>query len=87
MRITVTLYRAVPRHLILQRIVVLLKNKYKKFVRKCRRQQTYCDNLQILLQGRQDNPIHEVAFNELIENLKERNTIWSNMNENSDRNH
>ena len=60
---------------------------YKKFVRKCRRQQTYCDNLQILLQGRQDNPIHEVAFNELIENLKERNTIWSNMNENSDRNH
>ena len=50
---------------------------YKKFVRKCRRQQTYCDNLRILLQGRQDNPIHEVAFNELIENLKERNTIWS----------
>ena len=44
--------------------------------------------LQILLQGRRDNPIHEVAFNELIENLKERNTIWSNMmNENSDRNH
>ena len=38
-------------------------------------------------QGRQDIPIHEVAFNELIENLKERNTIWSNMNENSDRNH
>ena len=60
---------------------------YKKFVRKCRRQKTYCDNLRILLQGRQDNPIHEVAFNELIENLKERNTIWSNMNENIDRNH
>ena len=59
---------------------------YKKFVRKCRRQQTYYDNLRILLQGRQDNPIHEVAFNELIENLKERNTIWSNMIENSDRN-
>jgi hypothetical protein len=53
------------------------------------------------LQGRRDNPIHEVAFNELIENLKERNTIWSNtmhdcersvtrtlfMDENSDRNH
>ena len=38
-------------------------------------------------QGRRDNPIHEVAFNELIENLKERNTIWSNMIENSDRNH
>ena len=47
---------------------------YKEFVRKCRRQKTYCDNLQILLQGRRDNPIHEVAFNELIENLKERNT-------------
>jgi hypothetical protein len=30
------------------------------------------------LQGRRDNPIHEVAFNELIENLKKRNTIWSN---------
>ena len=47
---------------------------YKKFVSKCRRQKTYCDNLQILLQGRRDNPIHEVAFNELIENLKKRNT-------------
>jgi hypothetical protein len=51
---------------------------YKKFVRKYRRQKTYSDNLQILLQGRRDNPIHEVAFNELIENLKKRNTIWSN---------
>ena len=60
---------------------------YKKFVRKCRKQTTYSDNLQILCQGRRDNPIHEVAFNELIENLKKRNTIWSNMNENSDRNH
>ena len=74
---------------------------YKKFVRKWRRQKTYSDNLQILLQGRRDNPIHEVAFNELIENLKKRNTIWSNtmldcersvtrtlfMDENSDRSH
>ena len=74
---------------------------YKKFVRKCRRQKTYSDNLQILLQGRRDNPIHEVAFNELIENLKKRNTIWSNtmldrersvtrtlfMDDNSDRSH
>ena len=75
---------------------------YKKFVRKCRKQTTYSDNLQILLQGRQDNPLHEVAFNELIENLKKkRNTLWSNtmldgersvtrtlfMDENSDRNH
>ena len=39
---------------------------YKKIVRKCRRRQkTYSDNLQILLQGREDNPLHEVAFNEL----------------------
>ena len=43
---------------------------YKKFVRKCRKQGTYAQNLQILYQGRQDNPLHEVAFNELIENLK-----------------
>ena len=74
---------------------------YKTFVRKCRKKPTYTHNLQILLQGRQDNPLHEVAFNELIENLKKRNTIWSNtmlecersvtrtlfMDENSDRNH
>ena len=45
--------------------------------------------------------LHEVAFNELIENLKKRNTLWSNtmldyersvnrtlfMDENSDRSH
>ena len=74
---------------------------YRKLVRKCRKKKTYSDNLQILCQGRRDNPIHEVAFNELIENLKKRNTIWSNtildgersvtrtlfMDENSDRNH
>ena len=56
---------------------------------------------QILCQGRKDNPVHEVAFNELIENLKEKNTTWSNtmldcersvsrtlfMDENSDRSH
>ena len=71
---------------------------YKKIVRKCRRRQkTYSDNLQILLQGRRDNPIHEVAFNELIENLKERNTHLLDcersvnrtlfMDENSDRSH
>ena len=51
---------------------------YKKFVRKCRKQVTYAQNLQILCQGRKDNPVHEVAFNELIENLKEKNTTWSN---------
>ena len=57
---------------------------------------TYSDNLQILLQGKRDNPIHEVAFNELIENLKERNTHLLGersvnrtlfMDENSDRSH
>jgi hypothetical protein len=74
---------------------------YKKFVRKCRKQATYCDNLQIVCQGKEDNPLHEVAFNELIENLKKKNTLWSNtmldcersvsrtlfMDENSDRSH
>ena len=74
---------------------------YKKFVRKCRKQATYCDNLQIVCQGEEDNPLHEVAFNELIENLKKKNTLWSNtmldcersvsrtlfMDENSDRSH
>ena len=32
----------------------------------------------IFIVCRRDNPIHEVAFNELIENLKKRNTLWSN---------
>ena len=75
---------------------------YKKFVRKCRKQATHRHNLQILCQSREDNPLHTVAFNELIENLKEKNTTWSNtmldcersvsrrtlfMDENSDRSH
>ena len=51
---------------------------YKKFVRKCRKKGTYRHNLQILCQGRKDNPLHKVAFNKLIENLKKKNTIWSN---------
>ena len=47
---------------------------YKKLVRKCRKQATYIDrhNLQILCQSREDNPLHTVAFNELIENLKKK---------------
>jgi hypothetical protein len=63
----------------------------KKFVRKCRKQGTYAQNLQILYQGRQDNPLHEVAFNELISNTMldyERSvnrTLF--MDENSDRSH
>ena len=31
---------------------------------------TYENNLRILRQGREDNPLHTDAFNELIENLK-----------------
>ena len=54
-----------------------------------------------ICQGREDNPLHTDAFNELIENLMEKNTTWSNtmlnyersvsrtlfMDENSDRDH
>ena len=38
---------------------------------------TYRHNLGILCQGREDNPIHTDAFNELIENLKEKNPTWN----------
>jgi len=77
--------------------MVLNIESYKKWVRKCRKQTTFGHNLAILYQGREDNPLHTDAFNELIENLKEKNTKWSNsersvsrtlfMDENSDRNH
>ena len=81
--------------------MVLNIERYKKWVRKCRKQATYRHNLQILCQGREDNPLHTDAFNELIENLKEKNTTWSKtmlnyersvsrtlfMDENSDRDH
>ena len=50
---------------------------YKKWVRKCRKQTTYGNNLRILRQGREDNPLHTDAFNELIENLKKRNPTWN----------
>ena len=33
--------------------------------------------LRILRQGREDNPLHTDAFNELIENLKEKKSILS----------
>ena len=33
--------------------------------------------MKILCQGREDNPVHEKAFNVLIKNLKEKNPIWS----------
>ena len=77
--------------------MVLNIERYKTWVRKCRKQTTFRHNLAILYQGREDNPLHIDAFNELIENLKEKNTKWSNsersvsrtlfMDENSDRNH
>ena len=33
--------------------------------------------MKVLYQGREDNPLHTDAFNELIENLKEKNTTWN----------
>ena len=48
----------------------------KKWIRKCHKQLTYTHNLRILCQGREENPLHTDAFNELIENLKEKNPIW-----------
>ena len=57
--------------------MVLNIDGYKKWVRKCRKQATYRHNLEILCQGREDNPLHTDAFNELIENLKERNPTWN----------
>ena len=58
---------------------------YKKLVRKCRKQATYRHNLQILCQGREDNPLHTDAFNELIENLKEKNPTWNRTTFNHER--
>jgi hypothetical protein len=37
----------------------------------------YSHNLEILCQGREDNPMHTDVFNELIENLKEKNPTWN----------
>ena len=34
-------------------------------------------NMRSLCQGREDNPAHTDAFNELIENLKEKNPTWN----------
>ena len=50
--------------------MVININGYKRWVRKCRKRSTYGNNLRILCQGREDNPLHTDAFNELIENLK-----------------
>ena len=33
--------------------------------------------MMVLCKGREDNPIHTDAFNELIENLKDKNPKWS----------
>ena len=54
--------------------MVLNIDGYKKWVRKCRKQATYRHNLD---QGREDNPLHTDAFNELIENLKGKNPTWN----------
>ena len=81
--------------------MVININGYKKWARKCRKQLTYRHKLRILCQGREDNPLHTDAFNELIENLKEKNLTWNTtetvngssvsrtlfMDENSDRDH
>ena len=57
--------------------MVLNIDGYKKWVRKCCKRATYRHNLGILYQGREDNPLLTDVFNELIENLKEKNTTWS----------
>ena len=57
--------------------MVININGYKRWVRKCRKRSTYGNNLRILRQGREDNPLHTDAFNELIENLKKRNPTWN----------
>ena len=53
-----------------RRNMVININGYKKLARKCPRQLTYNHNMMVLCKGREDNPIHTDAFNELIENLK-----------------
>ena len=50
--------------------MVININGYKRWVWKCRKRSTYGNSLRILRQGREDNPLHTDAFNELIENLK-----------------
>ena len=57
--------------------MVLNIDGYKKWVRKCCKRATYRHNLRILYQGREDNPLHTDVFNELIENLKEKNPTWN----------
>ena len=68
--------RKSPRNAKRQNMVINI-NGYKRWVRKCRKRSTYGNNLRILRQGREDNPLHTDAFNELIENLKERNPTWN----------
>jgi len=57
--------------------MVISINGYKKWARKCPRQITHKHNMKILCQRREDNPVHKIAFNILIKNLKEKNPIWS----------
>ena len=55
--------------------MVININGYKRWVRKCHNRNTYGNNLRILCQGTEDNPLHTDAFNELIENLKKKSNM------------
>ena len=66
-------------------VINIKLNGYKKWARKCRKQLPERHNLGILYQGREDNPLHTDASNELIENLKETNPIWSRTTFNGER--
>ena len=65
--------------------LVININGYKRWVRKCHKRSTYVNNLRILCQGREDNPLHTDAFNELIENLKNKNPTWNRTTVNYER--
>ena len=65
--------------------MVLNIERYKTWVRKCRKQTTFRHNLAILYQGREDNRLHTDAFNELIENLKKKNPTWNGTTVNYER--
>ena len=60
-------------------------NGYKRWARKCHKLSTYGNNLRILCQGREDNPLHTDVFNELIENLKKKNLTWNRTTVNYER--
>ena len=65
--------------------MVININGCKRWVRKCHKRSTYGNNLRILRQGREDNPLHTDAFNELIENLKKKDPTWNRTTVNYER--